>query len=89
VEAMACGVPVAAYPVEGPIDVVANGRSGVLHEDLELACKEALKLSREEVRAYATGYSWDAATQQFLQHLHLARSPHKLPATDTIDVIDA
>ena len=88
VEAMACGVPVAAYPVEGPIDVVANGRSGVLHEDLEVACKEALKLSREEVRAYATGYSWDAATQQFLQHLHPARSPHKLAVADAVSTVD-
>ena len=75
IEAMACGVPVAAYPVEGPMDVVANGRSGVLHEDLATACLQAQKLSRDEVRAYAAGYSWEAATLQFLQHLHFARNP--------------
>ena len=69
IEAMACGVPVAAYPVEGPIDVVANGRSGVLHEDLAMACMQAQQLSRDEVRMCATGYSWEAATLQFLQHL--------------------
>ena len=71
-EAMACGVPVAAYPVEGPIDVVANGGSGCLDEDLARACSAALKLNRKDVRRHALGYSWQAATQQFLQHLHPA-----------------
>ncbi|WP_034294288.1 glycosyltransferase family 1 protein [Herbaspirillum sp. RV1423] len=75
VEAMACGVPVAAYPVEGPIDVVADGVSGALSEELDVACMDALQLSRDDVRAHALGYSWEAATQQFLQHLHYARKP--------------
>ena len=70
VEAMACGVPVAAFPVEGPIDVVASGQSGSLNDDLRRACFEALSMDREQVRQHALGYSWDAATQQFLQHLH-------------------
>jgi glycosyltransferase involved in cell wall biosynthesis len=74
VEAMACGVPVAAYPVEGPIDVVMQGVSGVLHEDLDTACMEALSLRREDVREYALSYSWEAATQQFLQHLHYVQA---------------
>ncbi|MBV8664975.1 MAG: glycosyltransferase family 1 protein [Burkholderiaceae bacterium] len=73
VEAMACGVPVAAYPVEGPIDVVAQGRSGSLHNDLQHACLEALTLSRSHTREHALGYSWEAATQQFLQLLHPAQ----------------
>ena len=72
-EAMACGVPVAAYPVEGPIDVVLNGRSGILNDDLRQACIDALTLDRRQVRAHALTYSWETATQQFLQHLHLAR----------------
>jgi glycosyltransferase involved in cell wall biosynthesis len=72
-EAMACGVPVAAYPVEGPVDVVAHGQSGVLNNNLKQACLDALKLDRDVVRQHAMGYSWTAATQQFLQHLHLAR----------------
>jgi glycosyltransferase involved in cell wall biosynthesis len=70
VEAMACGVPVAAYPVEGPIDVVAAGRSGSLNRDLQRACFEALALSRADTRQHALAYSWEAATAQFLQHLH-------------------
>ena len=71
-EAMACGIPVAAYPVEGPIDVVDNGVSGVLRQDLKQACLQAMKLDHEAVRAHAATRSWESATQQFLQHLHLA-----------------
>ncbi len=74
IEAMACGVPVAAYPVEGPIDVVANGRSGVLSEDLRRACEQALSLPREQVREHALRYSWETATGQFLQHLRPVRA---------------
>ncbi len=83
-EAMACGVPVAAYPVEGPIDVVADGRSGSLNDDLERACYAALTLDRTEVRRHALGYSWQAATQQFLQHLHPAVAA---PARKTVTAL--
>jgi glycosyltransferase involved in cell wall biosynthesis len=69
-EAMACGLPVAAYPVTGPLDVIGNSNGGVLNEDLRTACLEALKLRREEVAAYAKRFSWRAATEQFLGHLH-------------------
>jgi glycosyltransferase involved in cell wall biosynthesis len=78
IEAMACGVPVAAYPVDGPIDVVANGVSGVLDIDLGYACRAALGLSRDAVRKHALGYSWEAATAQFLQHLHPVLEPDAL-----------
>lgn len=80
-EAMACGVPVAAYPVEGPLDVVANGLSGVLDEDLGLACRAALDMHRDDVRQHALTYSWEAATQQFLQHLHPARQTQIITST--------
>jgi glycosyltransferase involved in cell wall biosynthesis len=72
-EAMACGVPVAAYPVAGPVDVVLDGQSGILSDDLRQACLDALKLNRQQVRQHALSYSWEASTQQFLQHLHMAR----------------
>ncbi len=75
VEAMACGVPVAAYPVEGPIDVVANGVSGILHDDLRRACLDALALNRADARNHALAYSWEAATQQFLTHLYPVQQP--------------
>jgi glycosyltransferase involved in cell wall biosynthesis len=68
-EAMACGVPIAAYPVTGPIDVVTQGVTGALDEDLRVATLAALKLDGRQCRAYALGNTWEAATRQFLSHL--------------------
>lgn len=69
-EAMACGLPVAAYPVTGPIDVLGSHSSaGVLHADLREACLAALKLNRADARAHAERFSWRAATEQFVGHL--------------------
>lgn len=69
-EAMACGLPVAAYPVTGPVDVIGQSRAGSLDEDLRTACLQALRLDRKEVAAHAQRFSWRAATEQFLSHLH-------------------
>ena len=69
-EAMACGLPVAAYPVTGPVDVITEANAGALHEDLRTACMKALELEREDVAKYALRFSWRAATEQFLSHLH-------------------
>jgi glycosyltransferase involved in cell wall biosynthesis len=66
IEAMACGTPVAAYPVTGPIDVVGNSEGGVLREDLRVASLMALQLDRRKVANYGAKFSWDAATSQFL-----------------------
>lgn len=69
-EAMACGLPVAAYPVTGPIDVLGEASTaGVMHEDLQVACLAALKLDRSQARAHAERFSWRAATEQFVGHL--------------------
>jgi glycosyltransferase involved in cell wall biosynthesis len=68
-EALACGVPVAAYPVQGPLDVVGDATVAVLDEDLARACKAALAIPRESCRAYALTRSWDACTRQFLSNL--------------------
>lgn len=68
-EAMACGLPVAAYPVTGPIDVLADSGAGVMHEDLREACLGALKIDRNTARAHAERFSWRAATEQFVSHL--------------------
>lgn len=78
-EAMACGVPVAAYPVTGPIDVVQPGVTGVLHEDLREAALQALKLSSEQCRAYALEHTWEAATEQFLNNLALRSAEQREP----------
>ncbi|WP_410497950.1 glycosyltransferase family 4 protein [Chitinibacter sp. S2-10] len=69
-EAMACGCPVAAYPVTGPIDVIGSDGPGSLNEDLHEACMGALQLDRDEVRRFAERYSWAAATRQFVAHLN-------------------
>lgn len=67
-EALASGVPIAAFPVTGPKDVVANHPIGVLHEDLRVACMEALQLSGDACRAFALGYSWENSARQFIGH---------------------
>lgn len=68
-ESMACGVPVAAYPVVGPIDVVKHGISGYLHEDLGFAIAGALDVRRDYCRRYAETFTWERATQQFIGNL--------------------
>jgi len=68
-EAMACGTPVAAYPVTGPIDVVEDGFSGCLDDDLARATRHALELSRENCRHAALARTWDRATAEFMSHL--------------------
>lgn len=74
-EAMATGAPVAAFPVDGPNEVLgrrdAIGRSlgGVMDEDLRTACLRALSIPRREARARALDFSWETATQLFVRHL--------------------
>jgi glycosyltransferase involved in cell wall biosynthesis len=68
-EALACGTPVAAYPVTGPIDVLAGGDAGAMNDDLREACIDALKIDRATARAWAERFSWRAASEQFVSHL--------------------
>lgn len=68
-EALACGVPVAAYPVQGPVDVIEEGKTGALDEDLRAAALRALGVDRATCREAALRYSWAACTSQFLGHL--------------------
>jgi glycosyltransferase involved in cell wall biosynthesis len=72
-EAMACGTPVAAYPVTGPVDVVRSPEVGALSEDLRAAALAALALDRGATRRYAMQFSWAAATEQFIANLSPAR----------------
>lgn len=91
-EALASGVPVAAYPVTGPKDVLADHPIGVLHDDLRIACMEALTLSREACRAFALNYSWENSARQFIGHARKVATGnghmHELtePITETAQV---
>ena len=71
-EAMASGVPVAAYPVTGPIDNVVQGRTGVLDNDLAKAARTALSLDRDLVRQGALEYSWQNAARLFMSNIEQA-----------------
>lgn len=73
IEAMACGVPVAAFPVTGPVDVVTDPRAGVLDDDLGLAVHKALGLSRRDALAHAKTFTWAHCTRQFKDALHPAQ----------------
>jgi glycosyltransferase involved in cell wall biosynthesis len=68
-EALASGVPVAAYPVTGPRDVIGTAAVGCLDEDLEAAVHRALTLAPEACRAYAERFSWDNSVHQFIGNL--------------------
>jgi len=68
-ESLACGTPVAAYPVAGPIDVIGTSDAGAMHDDLRTACLSALSISREAARAHAERFSWADASLQFLSAL--------------------
>lgn len=90
IEAMACGVPVAAYPVPGPIDVVGAGGLGpfgtlaepvgALDEDLQSAITQALACSREAAATHGGSYSWERATDQFITALSNAAATRKIRA---------
>ncbi|AHG46381.1 GDP-mannose-dependent alpha-mannosyltransferase [Rhizobium leguminosarum bv. trifolii CB782] len=72
-EALASGVPVAAYPVTGPLDIIGeDSEVGALDMDLRAACLAALSASRQKAHALAMQYSWEAATLQFINNIRAA-----------------
>ncbi len=68
-EALACGTPVAAFPVTGPLDVIADHPVGALDSDLRSACIRALGISRETCRSFALERSWENSARQFIGNL--------------------
>jgi glycosyltransferase involved in cell wall biosynthesis len=68
-EALACGTPVAAFPVTGPLDVIADFPVGALDMNLRSACIRALRISRESCRDFALQRSWENSARQFIGNL--------------------
>ena len=68
-EAMACGLPVAALPVSGPLDVIGNSDAGNLNLNLKEACKKALLIPRKVAREYAKTFSWEITSRTFETYL--------------------
>lgn len=73
-EALACGTPVAAFPVAGPLDVLTP-ESGAMDDDLDLAIAAALQLDRDACVAHAATYSWETSAEQFLSALACGVAP--------------
>lgn len=69
IEAMACGTPVAAYPVQGPLDVIDQNVTGIMNDDLVIAIEQALDLDREVVYNASAKWSWEAAWEIFRDSL--------------------
>jgi len=77
-EAMACGIPVAAYPVNGPKDVIEEGVTGALDEDLAKAALRALGLDPRLCRENALRFGWDVSAREFEGNLAFCHSNHSL-----------
>jgi len=68
-EALACGIPVAAFPVQGPIDVITDPKAGCLDQNLKIAIETALRLNKEDCIAHSNMFSWAKCTEIFLSNL--------------------
>jgi glycosyltransferase involved in cell wall biosynthesis len=77
-EALACGTPVAAFPVTGPLDVIADHPVGALDSDLRSACIRALGISRATCRRFALERSWEKSARQFIGNLSALRPSRSL-----------
>lgn len=77
IEAMACGTPVAAFPVTGPIDIITPGLNGALNDDLKQAIQQALPLPREPISQSVIDYDWQNVAAEFLQGLAKINWPEK------------
>ncbi|MCL2714210.1 MAG: glycosyltransferase family 1 protein [Alphaproteobacteria bacterium] len=73
-EAMACGAPVAAFPVAGPLDIIGDSGAGVLDRDLAKAALAALEIPRDRARDHAVTFSWSACARQFIDNVERAHA---------------
>ena len=74
IEALASGLPVAAFPVAGPLDVIGQSGAGVLDHDLRAACLAALEIPRERAREHSLRFTWRESARQFLHHVEASRA---------------
>jgi glycosyltransferase involved in cell wall biosynthesis len=81
IESLASGVPVAAYPVTGPLDIIQEGINGSLNDDLGCAISNAMQINREDCINSAQAYKWKNVAEQFLNTLSCTKS-HKLSEFD-------
>jgi glycosyltransferase involved in cell wall biosynthesis len=77
-EALASGVPVAAFPVPGPLDVIGNSGAGILSEDLRTAALAALEIPPERCLAHAARFNWTKVAEEFVANLALTETSHAL-----------
>jgi glycosyltransferase involved in cell wall biosynthesis len=68
-ESMACGTPVAGYPVTGPIDQIVNGVNGYVSEDLERAVMKCLTIDREQTAESVKHITWKESAKQFATYV--------------------
>jgi glycosyltransferase involved in cell wall biosynthesis len=73
-EALASGVPVAAFPVTGPRDVLGSAPVGALSDDLQQACLAALRISPQACLEFAANHTWEASARAFIEHMANART---------------
>ncbi len=88
-EALASGVPVAAFPVTGPQDVIGDAPVGALSNDLRRACLDALAISRDACRTHALGFSWSRSAGQFLANLQPVHVESERAAPTTVQGMSA
>jgi glycosyltransferase involved in cell wall biosynthesis len=74
VEALACGLPVAALRAPGPVDVIGTSGAGIVSDDLQQAALAALKIDRNLCRRHAETFTWERATDQFLANIERAEA---------------
>jgi glycosyltransferase involved in cell wall biosynthesis len=81
-EALASGLPVAAFPVSGPRDVIGSAPVGALNDDLRIACLSALHISPQACLAFAAEHTWEASTCAFIESITDVRNAY--PDGDTV-----
>lgn len=76
IEALASGLPVAAYPVPGPVDILGDSGAGVMDENLEKAVTDALEIPAEKARELGTRFTWRKSAEMFLTNIKAALAGH-------------